>query len=103
MMMIGWIDGLLILTFVIFVVFLIRHAIMNRRNDSNMMYYYMFTVESVNCIVYVSTKNQLKAEDMDSKRIEVGKRFNLSDEDSLNIGISYLGWFSEKEMAKGGE
>lgn len=98
----GLIEWILAAIFVIFVGLVIRHAIMKNRKSSvdDMMHYYMFSVEDANCIVYVSTKEKIQSGDMDDQRVNVGKRFNLSKEASLNIGISYIGYFSENEMSK---
>lgn len=59
------------------------------------MHYYIFSVEDVNHIVYVESKEKLTSEEMNTHRLVIGSRFNLSDELSLNIGISYIGYFPE--------
>lgn len=94
------IDWILIAVFIIFVGATIRHGIMHHMKDDSTMHYYMFSVEDKECIVYVSSKDMIKPEDMDNKRIEVGTGLELSKEESLNIGISYIGCFSEKKMSK---
>ena len=97
----GLIEWILTAIFIIFVGLVILHAIMKKdKTPDDMMHYYMFSVEDANCIVYVSTKDKIKSGDMDDQRVEVGKRFDLSKESSLNIGISYIGYFSENEMSK---
>ena len=93
-------EWFLTVSFIIFVIMVIRHSIMNYRSDNTMMHYYMFTVEEESCIVYLSTKEKIKPENMNAKRLEVGKRFDLSEEASLNIGVSYIGCFSEREMTQ---
>lgn len=96
MTMIGWlITG----SFILFVVILIVHGMINYKRDDSKMHYYMFSVEDVNYIVYVTSKEKMNQDQLNKRRLVVGKKFDLSDELSLNIGVSYIGYFSEKEMS----
>lgn len=96
MTMIGWlITG----SFILFVVILIVYGMINYKRDDSKMHYYMFSVEDVNYIVYVTSKEKMNQDQLNKRRLVVGKKFDLSDELSLNIGVSYIGYFSEKEMS----
>lgn len=72
----------------------------NYKLDDTKQHYYMFSVEDVNHIVYVTSKDKMDTDQLNKHRIDVGQKFKLSEELSLNIGISYIGYFSEREMSK---
>lgn len=97
MTMLGW---LITIPLVVLVGIIIVYGMMNRKLDDTKMHYYMFSIEDVNHIVYVTSKEKMSPDQLDKRRLVIGEKFKLSDESSLNIGVSYIGYFSEKEMSK---